>query len=102
FFQAVDGIRDFHVTGVQTCALPISPDRRTPHPYPRGGVDAPHWLAVRETSAGEGQLPHDRRWAATRRATRRAGRGHVCAHLRGRLRPLAHRYWHAPVCDRRR
>src|SRR5690606_39713353 len=31
FFQAEDGIRDFHVTGVQTCALPISkvgePDR---------------------------------------------------------------------------
>src|SRR5690625_5440910 len=30
FFQAEDGIRDGHVTGVQTCALPISieyPDR---------------------------------------------------------------------------
>src|SRR5690606_40034398 len=26
FFQAEDGIRDFHVTGVQTCALPISDD----------------------------------------------------------------------------
>src|SRR5690606_40916228 len=24
FFRAEDGIRDFHVTGVQTCALPIS------------------------------------------------------------------------------
>src|SRR5690606_40332529 len=24
FFQAEDGIRHFHVTGVQTCALPIS------------------------------------------------------------------------------
>src|SRR5690606_39995361 len=24
FFQAEDGIRDYHVTGVQTCALPIS------------------------------------------------------------------------------
>src|SRR5690606_41198169 len=23
FFQGEDGIRDFHVTGVQTCALPI-------------------------------------------------------------------------------
>src|SRR5690606_39313172 len=30
FFQAEDGIRDFHVTGVQTCALPISePYERT-------------------------------------------------------------------------
>src|SRR5437870_11077918 len=27
FFQAEDGIRDGHVTGVQTCALPISPKR---------------------------------------------------------------------------
>src|SRR5690606_40387545 len=25
FFQAEDGIRAFHVTGVQTCALPICP-----------------------------------------------------------------------------
>src|SRR5690606_39460225 len=28
-FQAEDGIRDFHVTGVQTCALPISGPRST-------------------------------------------------------------------------
>src|SRR5690625_7369875 len=32
FFQAEDGIRDGHVTGVQTCALPISE-------ADRGGVD---------------------------------------------------------------
>src|SRR5690606_31765348 len=30
FFQAEDGIRDFHVTGVQTCALPIFNHRRRP------------------------------------------------------------------------
>src|SRR5690606_39939242 len=30
--QAEDGIRDFHVTGVQTCALPILPT--TPRPLP--------------------------------------------------------------------
>src|SRR5256886_13690544 len=29
FFQAEDGIRDLTVTGVQTCALPISDDRRS-------------------------------------------------------------------------
>src|SRR5439155_3294038 len=29
FFQAEDGIRDGHVTGVQTCALPILPGRFT-------------------------------------------------------------------------
>src|SRR5256885_6280006 len=28
FFQAEDGIRDYKVTGVQTCALPISRRRR--------------------------------------------------------------------------
>src|SRR5262249_59285502 len=27
FFKAEDGIRDWSVTGVQTCALPISPKR---------------------------------------------------------------------------
>src|SRR5690606_27955520 len=34
FFQAEDGIRDFHVTGVQTCALPIwwRPAMRRPPP----------------------------------------------------------------------
>src|SRR5438270_13256249 len=43
FFQAEDGIRDLTVTGVQTCALPISgrpPDRGGVHPPPaaaRGG-----------------------------------------------------------------
>src|SRR5690625_8023541 len=29
FFQAEDGIRDGHVTGVQTCALPISNTTRS-------------------------------------------------------------------------
>src|SRR5690349_23779563 len=29
FFQAEDGIRDLYVTGVQTCALPISAISRT-------------------------------------------------------------------------
>src|SRR6266446_9881932 len=28
FFQAEDGIRDYKVTGVQTCALPIYPELR--------------------------------------------------------------------------
>src|SRR5690606_39866498 len=31
FFQAEDGIRDFHVTGVQTCALPILPTAIAPN-----------------------------------------------------------------------
>src|SRR2546430_3095027 len=32
FFQAEDGIRDLTVTGVQTCALPISPPRGAERP----------------------------------------------------------------------
>src|SRR5690349_24718899 len=47
FFQAEDGIRDLYVTGVQTCALPISNslrgfqdlrrDRRVEHPARAAG-----------------------------------------------------------------
>src|SRR5689334_23914653 len=39
FFQAEDGIRDGTVTGVQTCALPISP--RRPPPARRAELEAP-------------------------------------------------------------
>src|SRR5256885_3408507 len=39
FFQAEDGIRDYKVTGVQTCALPISP--RELRPGARCHVDDP-------------------------------------------------------------
>src|SRR5690606_41070654 len=41
FFQAEDGIRDFHVTGVQTCALPISATPSRPSPPARAGTPAP-------------------------------------------------------------
>src|SRR6266487_5978613 len=37
FFQAEDGIRDGRVTGVQTCALPISRLTRHARHAPRGG-----------------------------------------------------------------
>src|SRR5690606_39756168 len=45
FFQAEDGIRDFHVTGVQTCALPISPSGSPPpgtHPRARSRSALPN------------------------------------------------------------
>src|SRR5256885_11259594 len=35
FFQAEDGIRDYKVTGVQTCALPISSTKQTATELPR-------------------------------------------------------------------
>src|SRR5690606_40267524 len=40
FFQAEDGIRDFHVTGVQTCALPISISSSSRRVIPSG---ASYW-----------------------------------------------------------
>src|SRR5690606_40440612 len=53
FFQAEDGIRDFHVTGVQTCALPIflwGTGHRRGNPLGcgfavdiRGGATGPRW-----------------------------------------------------------
>src|SRR5256885_3844943 len=51
FFQAEDGIRDYKVTGVQTCALPISSSRRLLDTYPNLYLDnsAPRWM-VREIS----------------------------------------------------
>src|SRR5256885_15789054 len=38
FFQAEDGIRDYKVTGVQTCALPILRDRQLAIAYADRGV----------------------------------------------------------------
>src|SRR5256885_5103138 len=39
FFQAEDGIRDYKVTGVQTCALPIS--EPMPEPPPSNPIPEP-------------------------------------------------------------
>src|SRR5690606_40815386 len=52
FFQAEDGIRDFHVTGVQTCALPISEGRTG---------------AARRLQAGARTPPHHGRRGGARR-----------------------------------
>src|SRR5262249_61331359 len=52
FFQAEDGIRDWSVTGVQTCALPIS-DRRQ---VARAGGEQrqPHPIALVRAQAAVG------------------------------------------------
>src|SRR6266478_8016902 len=42
FFQAEDGIRDLTVTGVQTCALPISAGYRELQSQVGGGSGNPH------------------------------------------------------------
>src|SRR2546430_8550039 len=44
FFQAEDGIRDLTVTGVQTCALPISIERPLEEYYTPPWIDWDLWL----------------------------------------------------------
>src|SRR5437870_6511327 len=65
FFQAEDGIRDGHVTGVQTCALPISRGRA------RGGSRglAPHSRKL-SAAGGEGLAGCPPSWARAQRGRR--------------------------------
>src|SRR5690606_2304166 len=54
FFQAEDGIRDFHVTGVQTCALPILSARGRVR---RPNRDQPY--ESRKIICGNARIAHD-------------------------------------------
>src|SRR5690606_39675703 len=51
FFQAEDGIRAFHVTGVQTCALPI-------FPVGKGGGEGSTSLASSPVSSSATKAKH--------------------------------------------
>src|SRR5256885_12792742 len=64
FFQAEDGIRDYKVTGVQTCALPISDDDRVAAAM----AAAEQRRRERDPSAGLQGLRSRRRRRATRRS----------------------------------
>src|SRR5437588_11932788 len=59
FFQAEDGIRDHCVTGVQTCALPISGLPRDPL-TPRGGVQVHFPPTTPHSRRGSPLLPGNR------------------------------------------
>src|SRR5207253_3265350 len=59
FFQAEDGIRDGHVTGVQTCALPISWTARLNFlRHPQALCPEPR-LALNEALRMRQMLPHN-------------------------------------------
>src|SRR2546430_4205646 len=74
FFQAEDGIRDLTVTGVQTCALPISDERVR---LPIGGHARAHDLPSVVQGSGGGGVSTERAeiddLAADRRGHRWAG-----------------------------
>src|SRR2546430_10610558 len=76
FFQAEDGIRDLTVTGVQTCALPISaparralPQRRVAQPRARSVLDRDDDRGDRERVRDVAALA---RWPGVGRALPRA------------------------------
>src|SRR3989454_9273262 len=60
FFQAEDGIRDYKVTGVQTCALPICrvhEEREARLPEVAGGLLARERRAARPSRVGQERRP---------------------------------------------
>src|SRR5258708_29369326 len=71
FFQAEDGIRDDLVTGVQTCALPIS-SRTPPQPRPGSSPAQPGHAAARVPAAAAQATPYPA--AADQSAPRVPGR----------------------------
>src|SRR5690606_40644394 len=75
---AEDGIRDFHVTGVQTCALPISRWQPEPPGRERAAVITPRssgCRAVRNPAGWPGFAPDGPRLLAGTLPF--VGRGHV-------------------------
>src|SRR5256886_10304208 len=58
FFQAEDGIRDLTVTGVQTCALPISwPRRSDARPLQSVAPSPPGWHCSSQSPGGLLTIP---------------------------------------------
>src|SRR5690606_40201876 len=79
FFQAEDGIRDFHVIGVQTCALPISSPPSAPARAPSRPASPPPRLRARfRPRRGGGAAPAPDRRAGRPRARNLARRRPGC------------------------
>src|SRR2546427_7522587 len=71
FFQAEDGIRDLTVTGVQTCALPISGNRSTGEQGFREAGDGKYHFCDTGSAA---KAPGLRRASGQRSEERRVGK----------------------------
>src|SRR5688500_20210652 len=83
FFQAEDGIRDYKVTGVQTCALPIYPllESRRPHLLarcrrrrPRGEPEVVWPPALRSEERRVGKECRSKRTTEKEKAREHSGR----------------------------
>src|SRR5256885_8974285 len=81
FFQAEDGIRDYKVTGVQTCALPISGARtpgqpvcRAALPEPPGTTSSPGKPLESRASDAIPETCRTASWSADRSEERRVGK----------------------------
>src|SRR2546430_16034223 len=101
FFQAEDGIRDLTVTGVQTCALPISgrldpTDRHRRESEPRGrhqsSTRIPRGDRREQRKDSDCHGPQrDRREAETRRGRPSSGGAQGAGGITAGYRPLAGR-----------
>src|SRR2546429_3029730 len=78
FFQAEDGIRDVAVTGVQTCALPISTESDNQHR--RADENRAEFQTVHVSSRNAAVAALCIFWAR-RGSLRTARRGSKCLHL---------------------
>src|SRR5258707_7506062 len=93
FFQAEDGIRDIGVTGVQTCALPISSSARPNSPQrppPDGACVVLRTVRTRGGSPGRpsrSRRRRARRRAATARRRSRSEERRVGKECRSRWSP---------------
>src|SRR6266446_7949262 len=88
FFQAEDGIRDYKVTGVQTCALPISVARYEPGEMP-GTTEIAIVVEDGWQHRGLGSLLLDALLAAAERRNLRVFTADVLADNRPMLRVLS-------------
>src|SRR5690606_40928961 len=64
-FQAEDGIRDFHVTGVQTCALPIYEEWVKKGYFTKGELGLEYADMLNQFVTGKAGMMFDGSWRAS-------------------------------------